>query len=236
MTTPKGDERSPQANPSAWHTLSIDIVFERLQADPAQGLTPAEASRRPAQYGQNALSQSQQHSAWCILIAQFRSLIVALLVAATVIAFAMRDHIEGVAILVVNVINGAIGFLTEWKAERALSALQKQAVPIAHVIRNGTASEIPAAELVPGDLVVLAAGARVPADGRIVECVRLQVEESALTAVWNSVSALSERLDGTDGFFCFPTTTRHPTEGDLTTPESLLHQCQLIPGKHYYVE
>ncbi|MEJ7590023.1 MAG: hypothetical protein WKF77_00590 [Planctomycetaceae bacterium] len=116
------------------------------------------------------MSQAHQHSALSIFVAQFRSLIVALLVVATAIAFAMGDHIEAVAILVVIVINAAIGFLTEWKAERALSSLQKQAVPIAHVIRDGTASEIPAAELVPGDLVVLAAGARVPADGRIVEC------------------------------------------------------------------
>lgn len=195
VTTPTRNEHSPQANSSAWHTLSIDIAFERLQADPVQGLTPAEASRRLAQYGQNTLSQAQQRSAWSILFAQFRSLIVALLVAATVIAFAMRDHIEGVAILVVIVINAAIGFLTEWKAERALSALQKQAVPIAHVIRDGTASEIPAAELVPGDLVVLAAGARVPADGRIVECVRLQIEESALTGESNAVTKAADPIE-----------------------------------------
>ena len=194
MTTPTRNERSPHASLTAWHTMSIDNTFERLQADPAQGLTPTEASRRLAQYGPNTLAQAQQRSAWSILITQFRSLIVALLVAATVIAFAMRDYIEGVAILVVIVINAAIGFLTEWKAERALSALQKQAVPIAHVIRDGTASQIPAAELVPGDLVVLAAGARVPADGRIVECVRLQIEESALTGESNAVTKAADLI------------------------------------------
>ncbi len=106
---------------------------------------------------------------WSIFLAQFHSLIVALLVAATVIAFAMGENIEAVAILVVIVLNAGIGFFTEWKAEQALSALQKQSVRVAHVIRDGAESEIPAAELVPGDLIVLAAGARVPADGRIVE-------------------------------------------------------------------
>ena len=93
----------------------------------------------------------------------------------------LGEHIEAVAILVVIVLNAAIGFLTEWKAEQALAALRKQTVPVAHVVRDGAEDEIPAAELVPGDLVVLAAGARVPADGRVVESVRLQVEEAALT-------------------------------------------------------
>ncbi len=104
------------------------------------------------------------------------------------------NTIEAVAILVVIVLNAGIGFLTEWKAEQALSALQKQTVRVAHVIREGAESEIPAAELVPGDLVVLAAGARVPADGRIVESVRLQIEEAALTGESHAVTKTSELL------------------------------------------
>ena len=104
-----------------------------------------------------------------------------LLVAATVVAFALGENVEAVAILVVIVLNAVVGFLTEWRAEQALTALQKQAVPTAHVVRDGEEHEIPAAELVPGDVVVLAAGSRVPADGRVVEGARLQVEEAALT-------------------------------------------------------
>jgi len=133
-----------------------------------------------------------------ILLAQFRSLIVALLVAATVIAVVMGDFVEAGAILVVIVLNAAIGFFTEWKAQRALSALQKQAVPVANVIRDGTENEIPAAELVPGDVVVLAAGARVPADGRIVESARLQIEEAALTGESLAVTKTSDVLDDKD--------------------------------------
>ena len=159
----------------------------------AQGLTPAEASRRLAESGPNTLSQAHFSILPCPSSSRSfaASLSPALLVVATAIAFAMGDHIEAVAILVVIVINAAIGFLTEWKAERADRGTQKQAVQIAHVIRDGTASEIPAAELVPGDLVVLAAGARVPADGRLIECVRLQIEESALTGESNAVSKIS---------------------------------------------
>jgi len=144
------------------------------------------------------LAQSHQRSTLAILLAQFRSRIVALLVAATAIAFAMGDNIEAVAILVVNVLNAGIGFLTEWKAEQALSALQKQTVPIAHVIREGAGTEIPAAQLVPGDLIVLAAGARVPADGRIVESVQLQIEEAALTGESNAVTKVTDPLPDKD--------------------------------------
>jgi Ca2+-transporting ATPase len=140
------------------------------------------------------LVAAHQRSALVIFLAQFRSLIVALLVAATSIAFAMGESIEAVAILVVIAINAGIGFLTEWKAEQALSALQKQTVRVAHVIRESAESEIPAAELVPGDLVVLMAGTRVPADGRIVESARLQIEEAALTGESHAVTKTSELL------------------------------------------
>ncbi len=179
---------------TAWHILTPAETCERLQTDAAQGLTDAEATRRLAKYGPNTLAQAQERSAFAIFFAQFRSLIVLLLIAATVIAFAMDETIEAIAILVVIVINAGIGFLTEWKAEAALSALQKQSVRTAHVIREGTQSEISAAELAPGDLIVLAAGARVPADGRIIECARLQIEEAALTGESLAVHKSAETL------------------------------------------
>ncbi len=192
LPAPKAVGPTPQP---AWHTLTPDEACQSQQTDAAQGLTRAEAARRLAQYGPNALAQAHQRSTLAIFLAQFRSLIVGLLVAATVIAFAMGDHVEAVAILVVIVLNAGIGFVTEWKAEQALSALQKQSVRVAHVIREGVPSEIPAAELTPGDLVVLAAGARVPADGRILESVRLQIEEAALTGESHAVAKISEAIE-----------------------------------------
>ena len=188
----------PSVAEQAWHGLSIEAVTEKLHTDVTRGLTQVEASRRVAQYGANTLAAAQQRSALSILIAQFRSLIVVLLVVATGIAFAMGDNLEAIAILVVIVVNAAIGFFTEWKAAHALSALQKQSVRLAHVIRDGLESEIPAAELVPGDLIVLAAGARVAADGRIVDCVRLQVEESALTGESHAVTKTCDAVDDKD--------------------------------------
>jgi P-type Ca2+ transporter type 2C len=193
-----GDDLDSQAVSAVWHTLSIGQVFDRLKSDPAKGLTAAEASRRLAQHGPNTLTHAKPRSTLSIFVSQFLSIIVALLIAATAIAFAMGDRLESVAILVVIVINAAIGFLTEWKAAQALSALQKQSVPIAYVMRDGIGSEIPAAELVPGDLIVLATGARLPADGRIVESVRLQVEESALTGESNAVFKTADTIEERD--------------------------------------
>ncbi len=181
-----------------WHMRPLAETFDRLQTDGERGLSQSEVTRRLAQYGLNTLSQERERSALSILLAQFRSLIVALLVAATAIAVVMGEGIEAAAILVVIVLNAAIGFFTEWKAQRALSALQKQAVSVAHVVRDGAETEIPAAEIVPGDLVILAAGARVPADGRIVESARLQIEESALTGESLAVTKTTEVLDDKD--------------------------------------
>ena len=189
------DEHNPEANAAVWHALSIDQGLERLKSDPQSGLTSTEATQRLAHYGPNTLTQVSQRSTLSIFVSQFLSLMVALLIAAMVIAFVMGDSIEAVAILVVIVINAAIGFLTEWKAEGALSALQKQSVPMAHVIRDGVGNEIPAANLVPGDLVILAAGSRVPADGRVIESARLQIEEAALTGESHAVSKISELIE-----------------------------------------
>ncbi len=186
MTTEKAAATDGQHGRSGeegrpWHTLSAEEVALAFQADPAVGLTNAEAIQRREQWGPNVLAEAKGRSALAILIGQFKSLIVALLVVATVVAFALGENIEAVAVLVVIVLNAAVGFLTEWKAEQALGALQRQAVPTAHVLREGEEHQLPAAELVPGDVVLLAAGSRVAADGRVVESARLQVAEAALT-------------------------------------------------------
>jgi Ca2+-transporting ATPase len=181
----------------AWHTLSVEETAQRLRTDLMHGLTRAEAAQRYAQQGANALAGVKQRSALSIFVHQFRSLIVVLLLAAGGVALALGDATEAIAILVVIVLNAVIGFVTEWKADAALDALRKQAVPVAHVLREGEERQIPAEELVTGDVVILNAGARVPADGRIVESVRMQVEEAALTgesfAVTKTVAPLAER-------------------------------------------
>ena len=181
---------------TAWHARSIDETVNALHSNIARGLGSGEAAERLARHGPNALAATKQRSALTILVHQFRSLIVGLLVAAGGVALALGERIEAVAILVVLVLNALIGFVTEWKAARALEGLRKQAVSVARVLRDGTERQIPAEGLVPGDIVLLGAGDRVPADGRVIEQARLQVDEAALTGeslpVTKSADALAD--------------------------------------------
>ena len=195
---PSGQTARSRETAEPWHTLAVADVARRLGTDVTRGLSATEVSRRYAEHGPNALADIKGRSSLSIFVHQFRSLIVGLLVAAGGVALLLGEHIEAVAILIVIVLNAAIGFLTEWKAEQALVGLRNQTVPVAHVVRDGAEDEIPAAELVPGDLAVLAAGARVPADGRIVENVRLQVEEAALTGESLAVSKTNDPLPDRD--------------------------------------
>jgi Ca2+-transporting ATPase len=179
-----------------WHTRSVSEVALALHTDLASGLTNAEAARRREQLGANVLVQAKGRSVLTMVVDQFKSFMVVLLVAATALAFVLGETIEAVAILVVIVLNAVVGFATEWRAENALTALQRQAVAKARVIREAKEREIAAAELVPGDVVVIDAGARVPADGRIIASAQLQVAEAALTgesvAVTKTVEAIAD--------------------------------------------
>src|SRR5687768_3540588 len=142
--------------PDAWHTLSSEEVARRVQTEPARGLSPAEVARRLERHGSNALAESNGRSRLAILLDQFKSLIVVLLLAAAAVAVALGDNIEAVAILVVIILNALIGFFTEWKAEQALTALRRQTSAMAQVIRDGQEHQVTAADLVPGDVAILA--------------------------------------------------------------------------------
>ena len=181
-----------------WHTVSIEDTVRRLTTDLSSGLTSAEVALRYARYGPNAIVAVKQRSLLSIFVHQFQSLVVALLMAATGVALMLGEHVEAGAILIVVVLNAVIGFATEWKAATALNALRSEAVTVAHVRRDGVVRQIPALELVPGDLVELTAGGRVPADGRLVEHMRLQVEEAALTGESLPVSKNTEPLPERD--------------------------------------
>ena len=171
-----------------WHTLTTDAAALRLRTDTTRGLTADEAHERFGRFGANRLKQAPGRTVFAILFSQVKSLLVVLLLAAAGIAFATGEPLEAGAILAVVVLNATIGFTTEWKAERTLTALRNQTVPRARVVREGVERELPSSGLVPGDLVVLEAGARVPADGRIIEAVGLQIQEAALTGESQAVA------------------------------------------------
>ncbi len=165
----------------AWHTLDgLDVVRE-LNTDVQHGLSADEAARRLAAYGPNALVERGRKGPWRILWEQLTATLVVLLLAAATISLVLGDYKDAGAILAIVGLNAALGFVQEYRAERAIAALQRLAVPLVRVRRDGHVRLIAAHELVPGDVVLLEAGSLVPADCRILEAINLRVQEAALT-------------------------------------------------------
>lgn len=164
-----------------WHALESDAVVTELGVDSARGLESSEVSKRHLRYGPNSLQEVRPRPAWRLLVDQFASIVIALLAVAATVAWITGDALEATAILVVLVINALVGFVTEWQAGRALNALRRQARTVSRVRREGFETTVGAEDLVPGDIIILNAGDRVPADARLLEASRLQAEESALT-------------------------------------------------------
>ncbi|HEY9442943.1 MAG TPA: cation-transporting P-type ATPase [Gemmatimonadales bacterium] len=165
---------------SDWHALSPAEAL-RQSASGAGGLSREEAARRLRRVGPNAFDRTAPASAWSVLLAQLRSLMVLLLVVAAVIAVVSHDLLDAAAIVGVLLLNVAIGFFTELRAHRAMEALLGLEVSRAVVLRSGRSVHLDAQDLVPGDVIVVEAGATVPADARLLDAVELQVVEASLT-------------------------------------------------------
>jgi P-type Ca2+ transporter type 2C len=178
-----------------WHALPPTAALESLSTT-ERGLDHEEAARRREEHGPNRLARIQAVSAWSVLVDQFRSIVVLLLVAAMVVALALGDVVEAVAIAGVLAINAAIGFVVELRARRAMDALLLYEAPTARVRRGDGVESVGADELVPGDVVELEEGDAVPADGRLLEVSGLRVNEAPLTGeslpVDKEVGALAE--------------------------------------------
>ena len=171
----------PSTSVQHYHSMTAAEVAIALGVIPEAGLNQIEIEFRRRDFGPNIIQSIRQRSNWLVLLSQFKSIIVGLLIFAAVLAFLTGDSVEGMAIVVVLTLNAAIGFATEWQAGRALNSLRKQILITARVRRDQREITIPASELVVGDVIVLNAGDRVPADARIVKSSSLRVEESALT-------------------------------------------------------
>lgn len=164
-----------------WHGLSIEEAAAELESDRERGLSVEEAAARRARFGENRLSPIQTHGPLMRLLLQFTQPLVLILVAAAAVTAALGEWVDSGVILAVVVLNAAIGFVQESKALRAIEALQRAMTATALVVRAGEKRRIPAEELVPGDVVLLQSGDKVPADLRLFECREFRVDESALT-------------------------------------------------------
>lgn len=177
------------------HTYSKDDLLKKLETDQEKGLSENEAEKRLESHGPNQLEEQEQKSLFQILIDQINNPIVYLLTAAAVLAFAFGDIPEGIAIIVVLVLNTIIGFWMEYQARQSMNALQEMDKVMAKVIRDGEEKEIDAEHLVPGDIINLEAGTLVPADARLLQVSELSIDESPLTGESVPVSKDVEPLD-----------------------------------------
>ncbi|MCG8353825.1 MAG: cation-translocating P-type ATPase [Chloroflexales bacterium] len=176
-----------------WHTLPGDATFSRLQSTP-DGLTTTEAARRLAKYGPNELQAARRISLWTILLEQFKSVLIIILLVATTLSAFLGHEIEAIAIAVIVLFAVLLGFVQEYRAERAIEALRHMAAPTATVLRDGQEVETLARDLVPGDVILLRAGDKIPADAQLIEAVNLQIDEAALTGESVPVGKRAEPL------------------------------------------
>jgi Ca2+-transporting ATPase len=166
---------------SDWHRLAVTDALQQLGTDTDSGLTGAEATRRLAEHGPNELQAAQVVSPWTIFAAQFKNILIIILLIAVGLSAVLGHALEAVVIGIIVFFAVILGFVQEYRAERAIEALREMAAPTASVLRDGVDVELPARDLVPGDLVRLSAGDRVPADARLVEAINLQIDEAPLT-------------------------------------------------------
>ena len=164
-----------------WFSKSQEEVLRELNVNPETGLSTEEANLRLEKYGENKLKGKPKKSLISLFFVQLKDMLIYVLLGAAVITIVIGEYVDAIIILLVVVLNAVIGVFQEYKAEKAIEALQKMTTPKALIRRDGEVREIKSEEIVPGDIIVLDAGRFIPADIRLIESANLQIEESALT-------------------------------------------------------
>ncbi len=180
-----------------YYNRTIDDILKELGTS-RQGIPAREAEERLARDGANELREMNQRPAWRLFLNQFRNFMILVLIAAAIVSGITGDTTDMVIILVIVILNAILGFVQEYRADKAMNALKKMAAPESRVIRNGKTQTLPAANIVKGDVVVLEAGNSVPADVRLIETHALKVDESALTGESVSVDKNVDPVEGED--------------------------------------
>lgn len=179
-----------------WHLQDGAALAAHHAVDPEQGLHADQVSQRALTYGPNRLPSADQRSVWSLLLAQFSDFMILILLAAAVISGVVGEWVDTLVIVVIVLLNAAIGLVQSWRADQALAALQRLSEAQATVLRSGQVQQVSAQVLVPGDIVLLEAGNQVPADLRLLKSAQLKVDESALTGESVTVDKHSHMLEG----------------------------------------
>ncbi len=195
LTNPKIQAQPATATKTTWHTLPVEQTLTQLTVDPARGLNDAEVEQRRVQYGYNELIEAKLKSPWAILWEQLTNPLVLLLVFAAVISAFLGKADNVIAISSIIILNAILGVVQEYRAEKAMAALQKMAAPLVRVRRNSDVHDIAARELVPGDVILVEAGSVVPADARLYEAANLRAQEASLTGESQPIEKYPEPLE-----------------------------------------
>ncbi|MEI8573854.1 cation-translocating P-type ATPase [Methylomonas sp. LW13] len=179
---------------NTWHKLSAIETAGLLATDMEQGLSTEDAKNRLARYGQNKLHKGKRFSALLIFISQFKSLVIWVLMGAAAVSVALGEVIDGIAIIAIVILNAVIGFLQEYRAEKAAAALARLTAPHCRVIRDGHSLVVTTSEVVPGDLLLLEAGDLVAADARLIQASVFRVNEAPLTGESQAVPKFTVSL------------------------------------------
>jgi Ca2+-transporting ATPase len=187
---------SANRNMKPWWHLDIEDAARALETDLASGLAAAEVTARRARFGPNVLQEKRGRGPWPIFFDQFKDFIVWVLAGAALVSGFLQEWVDAAAIIAILILNAVLGFIQEYRAEKSLLALKNMAAPFSKVVRGGQKESIPAADLVPGDLVEIEAGDHVPADGRVVWATpNFGVQEASLTGESTPVSKTCLELE-----------------------------------------
>jgi Ca2+-transporting ATPase len=178
LSISKVNKEGSQTQQPDWHLQEIETALRDLNSDPVRGLSEEEARSRLEEFGLNELLDYGGKNPLLILWEQFTSTMVLILIAAAVLSGFLGKPLETIAISVIVILFAVLGFIQEYRAERAMAALKKLAIPLVNVQRGNKLTQIPATQLVPGDIVTLEAGNIIPADLRLIESVNLRIQES----------------------------------------------------------
>jgi Ca2+-transporting ATPase len=180
-SAPAASLSKSSATSTFWHTLKIDDVLQQLATDPNRGLDRNMVERRLQEFGPNTLRAAKKIAPWWLLFAQCKNFLIIILLIAVALSAVLGHSMEAIAIGIIVLFAILLGFVQEYRAEKAIEALRKLASPTATVLRGGQEQEIAARDLVPGDILLLVAGDRIPADARVLEAASLHADEASLT-------------------------------------------------------